>query len=174
MSFAFPLLDTVKSILSDTMPGTPPEIWWLAGCVLFVLALTALVDAFTSVIPDIFIFLGLGAVTATLGMTVSWEIAALHLRHALLAGFTIWVINFFWYKKFHHDALGMGDAKWTMLAVACFGFLPGLFAWGVGAILAVFFMGLMYLAHYKITRVTFAPFLFIGLSAGLYWIRFGN
>ena len=76
----------------------------------------------------------------------------------------------------------MGDAKWTALAIAAFGFKPALWAWVVGA-----WLGLSWLALQAVfsllrrlfdpsaqvrdfyERLHFAPFLFIGLLAGLYW-----
>ncbi|MDR3425649.1 MAG: prepilin peptidase [Alphaproteobacteria bacterium] len=153
-------------------PNMPPDYWWVTGVVVFILALTATVDAFTATIPELLIFLGLLAVVGTQGRCASWEIAAQHLQQAVIAGLLIWAINFAWYCKFDYDALGMGDAKWTMLAVACFGVTPVLFAWGFGAVLAVIFMEAVRLVGYRISRVTFSPFLFISLGVGLYWVRF--
>jgi hypothetical protein len=69
------------------------------------------------------------------------------------------------------DAFGMGDAKWTVLAVSCFGIVAGFLAWALGAWLALGWMGLMRLMKRPIARVYFAPFLFIGLCAGIYWLR---
>jgi prepilin signal peptidase PulO-like enzyme (type II secretory pathway) len=170
--FAFPLFDAAKNILAEIAPSMPPDYWWVTACVLFILALTATIDAFTAVIPDILIFLGLLALVATQGMAISWEIAGQHLRQALCAAIAIWALNEIWYWKFHRDALGMGDAKWTMLAVACFGLLPALYAWGIGAILALAFLAVMQITRRKIKHVTFAPFLLAGLCVGLYWIKF--
>lgn len=164
-------LDSVKTIFAQTAPGLPPEVWWVPALVLFVLGSAALIDTITSIIPDPLIFLGLLVVTLTQGLTVSWPDAAAHLAEALAVALGIWAINQAWYRLMKADALGMGDAKWTMLAVSCFGIIPALFAWGFGACLAVAWMGTARMAHYKITRVFFAPFLFIGLCAGLYWLR---
>jgi prepilin signal peptidase PulO-like enzyme (type II secretory pathway) len=172
MTFILPYIAMIKTVLVSIAPTIPPDAWWLTAFVLCILLLTATVDAFTSVVPDVLIFLGLVTLTATLGLNVSWDNAAQHLRQGLGSCLLIWIINLLWYKKFHHDALGMGDAKWTMLAVACFGFLPALFAWGMGAIIAVCYMLILRIAQYKLTRVTFAPFLFIGLLVGLYWQKF--
>jgi prepilin signal peptidase PulO-like enzyme (type II secretory pathway) len=139
---------------------------------LFILALAATIDAFTEVIPEILIFLGLFAITAVQGVIVSWEIAAHHLQQAIVMGVLIWGINFAWFQKFHYDALGMGDAKWTMLATACFGIDSVVIAWGIGSVLATIFIGLFRLFKYRVTKVTFSPFLFIGLSVALYGVRF--
>jgi prepilin signal peptidase PulO-like enzyme (type II secretory pathway) len=171
--FVFPpLLTAAKPLLVHVAPGMPPDYWWVTGGVLAILAMTATIDAFTAYIPDLMIFLGLFAVTSTQGFFVSWDVAAYHFTQAVMAGLLIWGINFAWYDVMRYDALGMGDAKWTMLAVACFGVEPAIVAWGVGAIFAVGFISMAYLAYYKLGRVTFAPFLFMGLCAGLYWIRF--
>ncbi len=172
MIFAFPFLDKAQSVLVHMAPGMPPGYWWVTACVLLILALTATIDAFTAIIPDILIFLGLLAVTGTQGLYVSWDVAAHHLRQAIMAGGLIWIINLAWYRKFCYDALGMGDAKWTMLAVACFGVMPIVYAWGTGAILATIFIGAAWLARCPMTKVTFAPFLFVGLGVGLYAVRF--
>ena len=147
----------------------PADYSCITASIFFVLALTSFVDLLTATIPDILIFLGLLAVTVARGLGHSWEDSAHHLRQAIGAGLVIWVINFLWYKKFRHDALGMGDAKWTMLAVDCFGILPALIAWGVGSVLAVVFIGVAKIFKRPIARVHFAPFLFAGLCAGIYW-----
>ena len=171
MPIVVSLIDTAKTVLIDAAPDMPPELWLLSAFVLGLLALTAIIDIFTTTVPDECIWLGLLAVTGLLGVYASWDIAAEHLQIAIAAGIVIWGVNQLWYRLFRHDALGMGDAKWTMLAVICFGVMPALFAWGVGAFLAVIFIGLMRLCRRKIARVTFAPFLFVGLCAGLYWLR---
>ncbi len=172
MTFAVPYLEQIKTVLIDAAPGMPADIWWVTAAVLFILALAALVDAFTTTVPDALIFFGLFAITFMQGMFASWEIAAQHLQYAILAGLFIWAINFAWVKKFHYDALGMGDAKWTMLAVACFGIKSAVLAWGIGSVLATIFIGLFRLFKYQMSKVTFSPFLFIGLGLGLYATRF--
>jgi len=172
MILDLPPQSLVKHIMIQAAPVMPPEIWWVTAMVFFILIITAGIDAFTEVIPDALIFFGLLAITGMQGMYGSWEVAGNNLRKALLAGVIIWAINQLWYKVFRNDALGMGDAKWTVLAVACFGLLPSLGAWGIGACLAVVWILASRLVSYKVTRVTFAPFLLIGLCTSLYWIRF--
>jgi hypothetical protein len=164
-------LATIKSILMHAVVGLPPEAWWLAGLVILVLAAAAAIDGFSGSVPDPLIFLGLLAVTATQGIYVSWPFAAAHLTWAIGAGIAIWAVNEIWYRFFRTDAIGMGDAKWTMLAVAAFDVIPALFAWGMGAVLAVAWMGALRLARYQLTRIYFAPFLFLGLMTGIYWVR---
>ncbi|MDR3451014.1 MAG: hypothetical protein P4M15_14950 [Alphaproteobacteria bacterium] len=172
MAFACAPCDIARSLLVEAAPGMPLDLWWVTAAVLFLLALTATIDAFTTLVPDGLIFLGLVAVAGLQGLFGSWMLAGVHLTQAILAGLIVWAINFAWYRKFHYDALGMGDAKWTALAVACFGALPALYAWGIGSCLAVAWILAARVARYQITRVTFAPFLFLGLVAGLYWLRF--
>jgi prepilin signal peptidase PulO-like enzyme (type II secretory pathway) len=149
----------------------PPEIWWLSAVTLLILGAAALVDTVTSRVPDPLIFLGLLIVTATQGFYISWNFAAMHLALALASALVVWIINQLWYRVKKADAIGMGDAKWTMLAIACFDITPALFAWGFGACLATLGMGFMRATHKKIAHVYFAPFLFLGLLAGLYWLR---
>jgi prepilin signal peptidase PulO-like enzyme (type II secretory pathway) len=172
--FAFPPLDVIQSIATHVAPNMPPDYWWVTASVLGILALTATVDAFTEVIPDMLILLGVVAVAGTQVLFGPWQMALWHLSQALVIGFTIWAANFVWYTTFHHDALGMGDAKWTMLAIVCFGLEPVLFAWGLGAVLASTYIIVASLAHHKVTRVTFGPYLFIGLCVGLYKIGFAT
>jgi prepilin signal peptidase PulO-like enzyme (type II secretory pathway) len=166
------LLDGIRDAFIDMAPGMPPACWGVTALVLILLATAAIVDIFTALVPDILIIVGLLLVTGMQGFFASWDIAAYHLGQAVAAGFLIWAANAAWYRLFRRDALGMGDAKWTMLAVDCFGVMPALFAWGLGSILATLFIAAAWLARRKTARVTFIPFLFIGLGLGLYWIRF--
>jgi prepilin signal peptidase PulO-like enzyme (type II secretory pathway) len=170
--FAFPAYDAVKSVLVHVAPGMPPDYWWVTAFVLVILGMAATIDAFTTVVPDGLIFLGMLALALAQGTNVSWTVAGIHLFQGIIAAVLIWLINLLWYLRFEHDALGMGDAKWTALAVACFGIAPGLWAWGLGSILAVIAIGVAFLLRYQVTQVTFAPFLFIGLAVGLWWVRF--
>ncbi len=165
------VLDKARQLLTQSMSGMPPEAWWLAALTLVLLGAAALVDAFTSRVPDPLIFLGLLIVTAAQGFYVSWPFAAGHLTAALVAAFVVWAVNQAWYRLYKHDAIGMGDAKWTMLAVACFGAMPAIFAWGAGACLAILWIGIVRVTRQRIAHVHFAPFLFLGLLAGVYWFR---
>jgi prepilin signal peptidase PulO-like enzyme (type II secretory pathway) len=154
-----------------TAPDFPPEAWWVPMIVIGILAAAAFVDAFTSSVPDPLIFVGLLAVTACQGMYISWPFAATQLSLAIAAGVIIWGVNQVWLWSFKQDAIGMGDAKWSMLAVSCFGVQPVLIAWGFGACLAILWIAGARLARYQINRVYFAPFLFLGLLAGMLWVR---
>ena len=159
---------SVPAWFSRTAEGLAPDLWWVPALVLFILALAATIDAYTAIIPDPLIFAGLLAVVGMQGIGVSWPFAAAHLAYAFAAMLVIWGINELWYRFFHQDALGMGDGKWTMLAVACFGSAAGVIAWGVGACLAILWIGVFSLMGYRTTRVHFAPFLLVGLLAGFY------
>jgi hypothetical protein len=105
------------------------------------------------------------------GLYVDWRFAGLHMLAAFASGMLLYGINEIWYSTFKHDAFGMGDAKWTSLAVVCFNLKPALIAWGLGACLAVLWLGLLRIAGRKSAHVHFAPFLWIGLVVGIYWWR---
>lgn len=170
--FAFPPLDPIKLVLLNAAPSMPPDIWWVTGLVFLILLLTAGIDAFTATIPDGLIFFGLLAITGMQGFYGSWTLAAHHLGEGMAAGFIIWTINEIWFRITRADALGMGDAKWTMLATACFGWRPALYAWTIGAFVALLWLGAARLCGTRLSRVTFGPFLLIGLCASLYWLCF--
>jgi len=157
--------------LSHALPGMPLASWWLVPVVLFLLGTLAIVDAFTSKVPDPVILPCLLLITAAEGYYVDWPFAGVNLLIALAAGFAIFLLNEVWFRTTKRDAIGMGDAKWTMIAVQAFGILPSLIAWGVGAVLAIIWMGGARIAKRPITRVHFAPFLFVGLLAGIWWLR---
>ena len=167
------ILGAVQSAAIQSTGDLPPDAWWLPGLVLLVLGLSATIDALTGTIPDWIIFLGISAVVLAQGIYMDWPFAAAHLRLAIAAGFGLWFLNELWQRTFKNDAYGMGDAKWTVLAVSCFGFQPALFAWGAAACLAVAWIGVLRLARPKAEteNVYFGPFLFIGLLIGLYWLR---
>jgi prepilin signal peptidase PulO-like enzyme (type II secretory pathway) len=155
------------------MPGMPPSSGWLAPAVFLLLGAASLIDARTARVPDPLIFLGLFMTTATQGLSVDWPFAAHRLTIALAAGFIPYLINLLWYRLKKRDALGMGDAKWTMLAVDCFGAAPVLVAWFMGAWLALGWMGGARILRRPVVRIHFAPFLLAGLLTGIYWLRSG-
>ncbi|MDP9128196.1 MAG: hypothetical protein M3N08_08065 [Pseudomonadota bacterium] len=172
-SFLTHALSTLKLASQHSMPSDlPATVWWLAPVALFFLGLTAVVDAFTGRIPDWLIFCGVVIITGVQGFSVDWPFAGEQLRWGIACGVGLWVINIAWERVFHHDAFGLGDAKWTILAVACFGFMPGVFAWGIGACLGIGWLaGLRLLTKKDAARVYFGPFLFVGLVIGLYWLK---
>jgi leader peptidase (prepilin peptidase)/N-methyltransferase len=163
-------MPNVPAALTHIMPGMPAGGGWLAPAVLLLLAFGAAIDARSKRVPDQIIIVGVALTSVTQGFYVGWHYAGRHLLIAFAAGLTLYIINEIWFRLRKRDALGMGDAKWTMLAVDCFGPLPAFFAWVIGAWLALGWMLLARLAKRKIARVAFAPFLFIGLLAGLYWM----
>lgn len=153
------------------MPGMPPESWWLAPVVLFLLGTLAMVDAFTARVPDPIVLPSLLFVTGVQGFYMGFPWAGMQLLTAFAAGFVIYLANEAWFRVTRRDALGMGDAKWTVLAVSCFGILAPGIAWGVGAWLGLAWLGIARLARHPIRRVHFAPFLFVGLIAGIWFLR---
>jgi prepilin signal peptidase PulO-like enzyme (type II secretory pathway) len=171
-----------QQLLARLAIDLPPEAWWASGLVLLALGLTALFDAFKGRVPDALIFLGLFLITAAQGFYADWPLAGQHLLFGFGAAFALWAANQLYYNTFRHDAIGMGDAKWTALAVAAFGVKPVLWAWVLGAWLGLSWMALKAVfallrqlfrpsvqAKDYFERVHFAPFLFLGLLAGLYW-----
>jgi len=160
----------------------PPAAWWLAALAILTLAAAALADAFSGRVPDPLVLLGLVAVTAARGYYSGWPLAAQYLLSGFVAAFAVWMANHLYYKVFTQDAIGMGDAKWTALAVSAFGVKPALWAWVMGAWLGISWLalrGLFSLALSIFNRsaklrdqyeyIHFAPFLFMGLLTGLYW-----
>ncbi|NTU76384.1 MAG: hypothetical protein HGA90_00965 [Alphaproteobacteria bacterium] len=156
--------------------GLPPSLDWLPLVMLLTLAGTALYDAFTGRVPDAPLFLGLLVTTAAIGLAADWPLAAERLTLGLGVAIGLWAVNQLYRFFFQRDALGMGDAKWSLLAVTVFGLLPVVYAWVVGAWLALIWLGGAKLARRLRQQdaqdgsyVHFAPFLFLGLLAGLYW-----
>lgn len=153
----------------------PLAAWWLPLIILLILGATALIDARTGHIPDQPLFFGLLLSIAAHGFYNDWPPASQRLLLGIIAAFVLWGINQIYFRLRKHDAIGMGDAKWTALAVVTFGIKPALFAWVIGAWLGIFWMAASWLVRWawKMPRkdhIHFAPFLFLGLSAGLYWI----
>ena len=164
-------MPNILILSAKTIPGIPVEGGWLAPLVLALLCVAAAVDARTGRVPDLLVFFGLFFTIASEGFLVDWPFAGVHLLLALVGGLFLTSINEVWYHFRKIDAFGMGDAKWTVLAVSCFGPVPGFLAWALGAWLGLAWMGALRLAKRPIAHVHFAPFLFIGLCAGIYWLR---
>jgi len=160
----------ILTVFAQTMPAMPASSGWLAIAVLLLLGAAAFIDARTGRIPDPIIFAGVLLTTATQGFLVDWPFAARCLMIALIAGFLPYLVNLLWYRWKKRDALGMGDAKWTILAVACFGPAPAFIAWFLGAWLGLGWLGLMKIRRRSMTYIHFAPFLMGGLLAGIYWL----
>ncbi len=171
MTFTLPTLHQLQNILIQIAPGMPHHFWWLTACVSIILIITS-IALFVTRVPDILLFLGLLAVIVVQGVFSSWEKAGLHLLQACAAGLLVMAIHFAWKCKIRYDALGVRSAEWTALAIASFGILPLLYAWGVGVVLCSVFMLLLGLVNVRKGDVTFLPFLLIGLGVGLYSVRF--
>ncbi len=161
----------IQNFIMKSIDGLPAEIWWFPTCVLVVLMATAAIDAWSGIVPDLFILPGFLAVILLLGFYVSWPLAGQ--RFALGFGIYILVLllNIMWTLLFKNNALGMGDAKWSMMAVAAYGILPVGIAWGIGAWLAIAWLIVTKLLRRPVAYVHFAPFLFVGLIMGLWWTR---
>jgi prepilin signal peptidase PulO-like enzyme (type II secretory pathway) len=153
------------------MPGMPLAGGWLAPVILILLGAAAFIDARNGRIPDTVILVGLLLTSMVEGCLVNWPFAGRHLLAAFAAGMLLYGINEIWYRAKKNDAIGMGDAKWTMLAIDCFTLKPVLIAWGLGACLALLWMGLARVLKRRLARVYFAPFLWVGLLVGIYWWR---
>ncbi|MDD5586275.1 MAG: prepilin peptidase [Alphaproteobacteria bacterium] len=160
----------------------PAEAWWVPALVLILLGIAALVDAVDGRVPDPLVLAGLLATTAAQGLYADWPLASRHLLFGFGAAMALWGVNQLYYTAVKRDAFGMGDAKWTAVAVAAFGLKPALWAWVIGAWLGLGWLGLKKAYAYarrlasappvetgSSDHIHFAPFLFTGLLAGLYW-----
>ncbi len=180
-----PLIDALASrspaVFARLTEGLPQQAWWIPFLALLVLGGTSLYDARKGRVPDLPVFLGLLATIGALGFFTSWSFAGGRLALGFGAAIVLWGVNQLYYNWQKQDAIGMGDAKWTALAVAAFGIKPAVFAWVIGAWLGLLWLALDGLARLvfglfrsskkreRPLRVHFAPFLFLGLLAGFYW-----
>ena len=151
--------DDVLTLAAVLPAGLP---WWAGVGALVVLLYTAIVDARTGLVPPWPLAVGI------LVAVVGWlTVEPAHAAPAILAGFwfycAIWALNMAWALITKHDALGMGDGHWSILAVITYGWPLTIAAWGVGAILAIAFLWLRQLMRKPVGHVHFAPFLLAGL-----------
>ena len=165
----------------------PPEAYWLPVAMLAFLGIAAAVDARTGRIPDPIIFFGLLVMVAMRGVYTEWEQAARYLMAGIGISLVLYALNQFYYYAFKRDAYGMGDVKWTLLAITVFSIKPSIIAWVLAAWLGLLWLGLVKVTQWmrrfyaerngesyplRVTEsrnhVHFAPFLFFGLLAGLY------
>src|SRR5262249_51412424 len=140
---------------------------WAPLAVYLILLGTAAWDARTGIVPNIPLLIGGIIITAARYMADGWQNALVYLLQGLGAWALGWGLNEVWYRLFKKDALGMGDAKWTALAITAFGIVPALFAWFGGAWIAIAWIAICWLCGKKIRKVYYAPFLFCGLTVGL-------
>lgn len=141
---------------------------WMPAFVLAILFGTAAWDARTGIVPNIPLLVGAVAVAITRFVFEEWNVAVLYIGMGLAAWAGVWALNEIWFRVFGKDAVGMGDAKWTALAVATFGPVAGaLFAWFAGSWVSIAWIIGSYAVGIRIKKVYFAPFLFCGLVIGL-------
>ena len=164
----------MQEFMLHAAPHMPVDIYWVPPLVFLLLFIASIVDAFTGRVPDVIIFLGSFIVTGAIGLVESWPAAAVNLGYGIAAGFIIWMLNEVWFVMRKEDAIGMGDAKWTLLAALCFGWQALVVAWGAGALIAICWMYGARAVGRKISHVHFAPFLLVGLVVGIWWFGFRN
>ncbi len=153
--------------------------WWLSLPFWFVLGWSAWVDAWTGRVPDAILRRGLGWALFLLALGLfrpypdvfGWPptsdlhttlLAALpHIFGAAALYGIVWLLNAVWRLWRGHDALGMGDAKWSAIAALAFGLVPVLWAWALAAWLG---LAWLFVVHRNLrARLYFAPFLFVAL-----------
>ena len=146
----------------------------LGFAVWLILGRAAWVDARTGRVPDRLMLLG--GVLALLALGLAAQAMPEGLRQfaftvstALLLGGAIWALNEIWFRLKGHDALGMGDAKWSMVAALLFGPVPVLWGWWVAALLGLGFLAVARLRGRRVARLHFAPFLFAALTLVMLW-----
>ncbi len=162
-----------------------PAASWLPLVMLLILGIAAAVDAHSARVPDPIIFFGLLVIVAMRGVYKDWELASRYLMAGIGVSLILYAVNQFYYYAFKRDAYGMGDVKWTLLAITTFSIKPALIAWVLAAWLGLSWLGIKKLALWtrrfyaasnsetlpeeqSKTYVHFAPFLFFGLLAGIY------
>ncbi len=151
----------------------PDHVFLAVQTAVFILLLwAAMVDALTGLVPDG--ILVPAAFLALAGVRFAYDTSTL-VEQGLYAGagmMVIYVINRTYLIFFDRDAIGMGDAKWTGVALLIFEVPDVLWGWVFGAWLGLMWMagGRLYATLTKspsITYVHFAPFLAIGLLTSL-------
>lgn len=151
---------------------TDPEILrrLCLGGVWIIVLLTACIDARTGRVPDKFLLVGfVCALTATILAALNHpDVSPLipvlaPLAAALALGGLIWGVNELWYRSRGQDALGMGDAKWSVVAALAFGLVPVLWAWALAAWLGLAWLGLSHWRAAARSHLHFTPFLAVAL-----------
>lgn len=131
---------------------------WVAIAVWAALLYTAIVDARTGLVPPVPLALAGLVVMTCLIVDQSSRATAAPLA-ALLFYIGIFLINEIHYSLTKRDALGLGDAHWSLVATLAFGAPAVLMAWGVGAWLAILWLGLRRMMGRPAGQVYFVPFL---------------
>lgn len=172
LGFTLPDVSTVPSYLLE--PKLPMQLEYLPYVIIGVLALAALVDAFSGRVPDSLMIVG-GALAIFLpAYYAGWGPALLRLLMAAIAFVLLQVVNQTYINLCRREAFGMGDVKWTAVAAATFGLIPVFWAWVLGAWLGILWLGLRKLVGLLFPAakpegyVHFAPFLLAGLAFKVY------
>jgi prepilin signal peptidase PulO-like enzyme (type II secretory pathway) len=147
----------------------PPDIsFYVALYALLALAATAVVDARTGLVPPL--PLAIATLLLMVDMISGGSAQAFTVPlQAVLVYIGIWIVNEIHYRFIGRDALGMGDAHWSLVATLLFGWQTVLMAWGAGAWLALAWMGGCKLVRRPVAHIYFVPFLFIALVLIKLW-----
>ncbi|MEJ0061921.1 MAG: prepilin peptidase [Alphaproteobacteria bacterium] len=143
---------------------------WLAVFLWAMLGWTAFIDARSGRVPDRLLIAGAAGAALAMAILMPPSFLLARLVAAVICGGIIWALNELWYYFRKRDALGMGDAKWSMLAAFGFGAAPVLWAWVAAAWLGLGLIGVMRLIGRPLKRVHFAPFLLVGLAIAKLWL----
>lgn len=148
------------NIVTALLPADVPL--WAGAFALLALLYTAVVDARTGLVPPL--PLAVAGLLLMAGLIIdnsSRDYAAP--LHAILFYCGVFAVNEAHYRLTGRDALGLGDAHWSLVAVLAYGMPVTLMAWGVGAWLAIIWLGLRRLIGEPSGQVYFVPFLFVAL-----------
>jgi hypothetical protein len=137
----------------------PAAIAWLA---VMALIYTAIVDARTGLVPPLPLAIATLALMASLIDGGAARAISTPL-YALLAYGIVWAVNEIHFKLTGRDALGLGDGHWSLVAVLAYGPLAVAMAWGIGAWLALGWLGARRMAGKPAGHVYFVPFILLGL-----------
>lgn len=135
---------------------------WAGSIAVLALLYTAVVDARTGLVPPVPLAIASLALMAGLVLNGS-ERAFTAPLYALAFYAGVFLINEVHYRLTQRDALGLGDAHWSLVSVLAFGVPATLMAWGAGAWLGLLWLGMRKLVRKPAGQVYFVPFLFIAL-----------
>lgn len=131
---------------------------WAGAFAMLALLYTAVVDARTGLVPPL--PLALSAMVLMIGLIDSHSSRAVSAPlYALLFYIGIFLVNELHYRITQRDALGMGDAHWSLVCVLAFGVPITLMAWGVGAWLGLAWLGMRRILKKPAQQVYFVPFM---------------
>lgn len=145
-----------------TFALSPHVPLWAGTVALLALTITAVVDARTGLVPPLPLAFASLALIAGLILQDSPRALSAPL-YALLFYAAIFLINEVHFKLTGRDALGLGDAHWSLVAVLAYGVPLTLMAWGVGAWLALLWLGARRVLGKPAGHVYFVPFLLVAL-----------